>query len=245
MSLAVVAGSVLSDRQFGARPRAPERADRTAVSQEVARPRITTTDRATLAMSSSASWPTCSPSLLRGTVVIHRSDPLQIASGQTTSTATLFACAARASRSARSPVTTAPPGSAIATTRASTAEPARARRLSSAARRAIDSLTDGSMMHIFKNRCVLASRLGSPCRDSTRTIVGTIGGHSSCALNARMSDRAVLVRAERRDNPPLSSTSTGHPTRSSDRSRTRRAIASAVVCCRWLGSPTSAASSSR
>jgi hypothetical protein len=167
------------------------------------------------------------------------------APGQTTATATPLACVARASMSTRSPVTTVPPGSAIATTRASTAEPARARRRSSAARRAVDSLTDGSMMHIFKNRWVLASRRGSPYRDSTRTIVGTTGGHSSCALNARMSDRAVLVRAERRNTPPLSRTSTDQPTRSSDRSRIRRAIASAVVCWRWLGSPTSAASSSR
>ena len=146
--------------------------------------------------------------------------------------------------SARSPVTTVPPGSAIATTRASTAEPVRARRLSSAARRAVDSLTDGSMMHIFRNRWVLAS-LQSPVADSTSTIVGTTGGHKSCALNARMSDRAVLVRAERRNNPPLSSTSTDQPTRSSDRSRIRRTIASAVACWRWLGSPTSAASSAR
>ena len=147
--------------------------------------------------------------------------------------------------SARSPVRTVPPGSAIVTTSASTAEPAWARRLSSAARRAVDSLTVGSMMHIFKNRWVLASRLGSPWRDSTRTIVGTTGGHRSCALSAPMSDSAVLVRAARRDTPPLSRTSTSHPTRSSDRSRIRRAIASAVARCRWLGSPTSAASSSR
>ena len=147
--------------------------------------------------------------------------------------------------SARSPVRTVPPGSAIATTSASTAEPARARRRSSAARRAVDSLTADSMMHIFKNRWVLASRRGSPCRDSTRTIVGTTGGHSSWALSAPMSDSAVLVRADRRDTPPLSRINTVQPARSSDRSRMRRAIASAVACCRWLGSPTSAASSSR
>jgi hypothetical protein len=110
--------------------------------------------------------------------------------------------------SARSPVRTVPPGSAIATTSASTAEPARARRRSSAARRAVDSLTADSMMHIFKNRWVLTSRLGSPYSDSTRTIVGTTGGHNSCALKAPMSDSAVLVRAERRDTPPLSRTST-------------------------------------
>jgi len=127
---------------------------------------------------------------------------------QTISTATLSACAARASMSARSPVTTVPPGSAIATTSASTAEPALARRRNSAARRAVTSLTDGSMMHIFKKRYVLASRLESPCSDSTSTIVGTIGGHSSCALKARMSETAVLVRADRRDSPPLSRTST-------------------------------------
>jgi len=47
-----------------------------------------------------------------------------------------------------------------------------------------------------------------------------------------MSDSAVLVRADRRDTPPLSRINTGQPTRSSDRSRMRRAIASAVACCR-------------
>ena len=161
-----------------------------------------------------------------------RSGPLQIVSGQTTSSATLSACAASASVSARSPVTTVPSRSAIATTRALTAEPARARRLNSAARCTVDSLTDGS-------------RRGSPSGDSARTIVGTTGGHSSCAVNARMSETAVLVRAERRDNAPLSRTSTGQPTRSSDRSRIHRAIASAVFCWRRLGSPTAATSSSR
>lgn len=129
---------------------------------------------------------------------------------------------------ARSPVSTVPPGSARATTNASTADPARARRRSVAALRAVVSLTVGSTMHIFRNRSVLASRLGSP-RSDTRTIVGTSGGHSSCALSAPISESAVLVRAERRETPPLSRTSMGQPTRSSDRSRMRRAIASAVA----------------
>ncbi len=55
---------------------------------------------------------------------------------------------------------------------------------------------------------VFASRPASPCSDSTSTIVGTSGGHSSCAVNARMSETDVFVRAARRESPPLSRTST-------------------------------------
>ncbi len=82
----------------------------------------------------------------------------------TSSTDTPRACAASASMSALSPVRTVPPGSASATARASTADPARARRLSSAARRATTAVTSGCTMHVFRNRFVLASRAGSPGR---------------------------------------------------------------------------------
>ncbi len=75
---------------------------------------------------------------------------------QTTSTPTRSACAASASMSARSPVRTVPPGSAIATTSASTAEPLRASLRSSAALRATSTLTLDSMMHVFRKRLVLA-----------------------------------------------------------------------------------------
>lgn len=164
---------------------------------------------------------------------------------QTSSTTTSVEHPARASMWARSPVRTVPPGSAMATTSASTAEPVLARRPSSAARRAVALPTDSRRCASSTHRWVLAPRRGSPWRDSTRTIVGTTGGHNSCAWNARMRERAVLVRAERRVNPPLSRTSTGQPTPPSDRSRIRRAMASAAACWRWLGSPTSVASSSR
>ena len=73
--------------------------------------------------------------------------------------------------------------SGSATTSASTAEPVRERRRSSAARRATSTLTVGSMMHVLRNRLVLASRPESPCSDSTSTIVGTSGGHNSCAVS--------------------------------------------------------------
>ena len=60
---------------------------------------------------------------------------------QMRSTRTRCACEANASRSLGSDVRTVPPGSADATTNASTAEPRRARRRRKAARRASDSLT--------------------------------------------------------------------------------------------------------
>jgi len=74
--------------------------------------------------------------------------------------------------SALSPVRTAPPGSAIATTSASTADPARARLRISAARRAVVALTDESTMHVFKKRSVFASRLSFPYSDSTSANLG-------------------------------------------------------------------------
>ncbi len=70
------------------------------------------------------------------------------------------------------------------------------------------TLAVGSMMHVFKKRWVLASRPASPCNDSTSTIVDTSGGHSSCAVRARMSETEVFVRAARRESPPLSRRST-------------------------------------
>ena len=64
------------------------------------------------------------------------------------------------------------------------------------------------MMHVFEKRSVFASRLSFPYSDSMSTMVGTTGGQSSWVLSARMSLTDVLVRAARRDRPPLSSTST-------------------------------------
>lgn len=49
---------------------------------------------------------------------------------------------------------------------------------------------------------------GTPCSDSTSTIVGRSGGHNSCAVRARISETEVFVRAARRESPPLSRTST-------------------------------------
>ena len=125
-----------------------------------------------------------------------------------TSTMTPSEYPASALMSAMSPVRTVPPGSAIATTIASTADPGRARLRISAARRAVVALTDESTMHVSKKRSVFASRLPFQYSDSTSTIVGTTGGQSSWVLSARMSVTDVSVRAARRDRPPLSSTST-------------------------------------
>ena len=60
--------------------------------------------------------------------------------------------------SALSPVRTVPPGSARATTTASTADPCRARRRSSAARRAVLSVTTASMTQVLRNLFVVESR---------------------------------------------------------------------------------------
>jgi len=125
-----------------------------------------------------------------------------------TCTITLSANAARASMSALSPVSIVPPGSARATTSASTAEPARALRRSSAARRATSTLTIVSITQVLRKRFVFASRLEFPCNDSARTTLGTIGGQRPWLDSAWISDSATFVRLVKRETPPLSRTST-------------------------------------
>ena len=89
--------------------------------------------------------------------------------------------------SARSVVNTAPPGSADATTIASTADPCPALVLRRAARRARGSTSSSAISQVFSNRLTGASA-GLPVRHSTRTAEGTTGGHSP-------SERSFLIRA--------------------------------------------------
>jgi hypothetical protein len=88
-------------------------------------------------------------------------------------------------------VSTVPPGSANATTRASTADPRRASRRSRAARRARDSGIASAMSHVLRNRFSFASRPACPCKHSTRTNAGIVGGH-------RPSSRRATIRARAR-----------------------------------------------
>jgi len=83
---------------------------------------------------------------------------LDLPSAQTFSTLTRVAWSASASRSSRSEVSAVPPGSAKATTSASTAEPRRACRRSSAARRASGSGISSTTSHVFRKRFASASR---------------------------------------------------------------------------------------
>lgn len=126
--------------------------------------------------------------------------------GQTASTATPSANAASTPRSPGSEVNTVPPGSAAATTIASTADPRRAlvRRL--AARRALARGRDSRTSHVFNKLLVLASRRGSPVRLSTSTSDGTSGGHAP-SLRSAVSNAAVSRdRRDRQLTPPESKT---------------------------------------
>lgn len=120
---------------------------------------------------------------------------------------TPFALSARAWRSLTSLVRMVPPGSASATTRASAADPRAARRRSSAARRASRCGTTASTRQVLRNRLMFASRPGRPGHDSTMTMVGTIGGHSSTLRNEWINARARVERSASRLTPPLSRTS--------------------------------------
>ncbi len=82
-----------------------------------------------------------------------------------------------------SPVSTFPPGSARATTTASTAEPCFARYRRLAARRAVSSGRSVRMSHVLSSRLVLASGPGRPVTDSTTTTEGSYGRPS--LLSAR------------------------------------------------------------
>ena len=114
---------------------------------------------------------------------------------QIRSISTSAAWAASASRSSGSDVSTVPPGSANATTSASTADPRRARRRSRAARRARDSGTASAMLQVFRNRFSFASRPACPCKHSTRTNAGTVGGHKPSSRRATIRARARRERS--------------------------------------------------
>jgi hypothetical protein len=99
---------------------------------------------------------------------------------------TSAAWAASARRSPMSPVRTDPLGSAIATTRASTADPRCAAVRSMPARRARCSGTSSTTSQVFRNLFVAASCCGRPLRHSTRTTVGTTGSRMFFGTMSRL-----------------------------------------------------------
>ena len=101
-----------------------------------------------------------------------------------------------------------PPGSAMATTIASTADPRRARVRSNAALRATRSDRRSAMMQVLRKRLVFASFPELPVRDSTNDAVDTRGGQSPSARSARINAAAEDDRSARRLIPPESRTST-------------------------------------
>ena len=109
--------------------------------------------------------------------------------------------------SGRSEVRTEPPGSAMATTSESIADPLRACLLSRAARRANPSGISSITSQVFSNRLAKTSRAASPFSASIITGVGTTGGHRPLAWSSRMKEPATRDRSERREMAPESSTS--------------------------------------
>ena len=104
-----------------------------------------------------------------------------------------------------------PCGSAAATTRASTAEPQRARALKKAARRARRCGMRSTRSQALSRRFTGASRPGSPRRHSTSTGERTSGGHDR---PARISAISAAVRGDdpaRRSIAPESSISALNP----------------------------------
>ena len=125
-------------------------------------------------------------------------EPVFWAVAQMRSILTRWACEASASRSRGSDVRTVPPGSAPATTSASTAEPRRACRRRKAARLASRSPTSSTMSHVLRNLFAAASRPACPWRHSTRTTGGTVGGHKPSSRSARISAATDRDRSARR-----------------------------------------------
>ena len=122
--------------------------------------------------------------------------------------ATSFARDAIDRRSLGSEVSTVPPGSAMATTIASTADPRRARVRRNAAFRATRSDRRSAMLQVLRKRFVLASFPESPVRASTNDAVGTRGGQNPSARSARINATAEDDRSARRLIAPESRTST-------------------------------------
>jgi hypothetical protein len=123
---------------------------------------------------------------------------------QTRTTSTPVACPAKASMSRASDASAIPPGSANATTRASTAEPRRASRRGSAVLRANDSGTDSAMSQVLRNRFSTASCPACPRRHSTRTGDSTFGGESPALRKASIGANASRERSASRVTPPAS-----------------------------------------
>ena len=125
---------------------------------------------------------------------------------------------------------------ACATTSASTAEPLRARVLSSAARRASVSGRAAVTSQALRNRFCGASRPAWPSKHSTKTTDGTRGGQSPSSRSARMSANALGERSARWLTPPESRISNGATRpcaaavhRASSRRRLRQRVAERLV----------------
>ena len=117
------------------------------------------------------------------------------------------ACAESARRSAKSPLSTAPPGSATATTKASTADPRPADARSSAARRASCCGTSSMISQVFRKRLVRTSLRSLPLRHSTRTTEGTRGGQMPSRTKAAIMAAVSWLRRAKRVTAPEASTS--------------------------------------
>ena len=127
---------------------------------------------------------------------------------QIRSITTSAARSASAFRSSGSDVSTVPPGSANATTSASTADPRRASRRSCAARLASVSGTATAISQVLRKRFSFASRPGCPWRHSTRTTAGTVGGHRPSSRRATINASALRERSANRLTAPESSINT-------------------------------------
>ena len=106
-----------------------------------------------------------------------------------------------------SPVSIVPPGSAVATTIASTADPFRAAARRAAARRARCWGRSSRSSQILRNRLVSAPVRWRPLRHSTRTTEGTSGGQIPSSLRTEMIAAASWLCRESRLTPPESRTS--------------------------------------
>ncbi len=160
-------------------------------------------------------------------------------------TTTSWEYSARARKSPESDVSTEPPGSATATTNASTADPRRASERRRAARLATRSPIPSRTSQVLSSRFVGASLAGSPCKHSMSTGDGTTGGQSPFRRNSSIKATARLVRAARKETAPESRTSANQLAIRSARPTSRLTNSCAQAVSAGSSVPTSASNSVR
>ena len=153
--------------------------------------------------------------------------------------------AAKAPRSPGSEVNTMPPGSAAATTRASTADPFFAQVRSQPARRVSPTSITSNTSQDLSKRFTRASLPAWPCKHSTNTGDGTTGGQRPSRMNFSTRSAARGTLRNRNEMPPESTTRATQLAACSEGRNAWSTISLAQASSSGVDGPTSARSISK